>query len=129
MAIDATAARQPLVARQGRDVGVAVAAVAAAAAVVLLGLGGALWAWAEHHVDGYFVGSTHRHSTSTHALVSRDLAVETRGLVWPISHGQLGTIRLDVAPIDTRRRIFVGIAETESRASLDVPASSRPRSA
>lgn len=88
------------------------ASVTGLLALVLLAAGGvALWANGEKDDDGYLSTGSDRFATSTYAIATDNLDVDSGGAGWITSSDRYGKIRLQV---DSRadKPVFVGIART-----------------
>jgi hypothetical protein len=96
----------------GRIAAFAGAGVVGLLALVLLGAGGiALWANGQKNDDGYLATGSDRFATSTYALATENLDVDSHGAGWLINSDRYGKVRLKV---DSRadKPVFVGIART-----------------
>jgi hypothetical protein len=81
-------------------------------ALVLIAAGGvALWANGEKDDSGYLSTGSDRFATSTYAVATDNLDVDSRGAGWLINSDRYGKVRLKV---DSRadKPVFVGIART-----------------
>lgn len=102
-----------------RSTGARIAAFAGAGvvglvALVLLVAGGiALWANGQKGDDGYLATGSDRFATSTYALATENLDVDSQGPGWLINADRYGKVRLKV---DSRagKPVFVGIAPTSA---------------
>jgi hypothetical protein len=102
-----------------RSTGTRVAAFAGAGvvgllALVLLAAGGiGLWANGQKDDDGYLSTGSDRFATSTYALATENLDVDSQGAGWLINSDRYGKVRLKV---DSRagKPVFVGIARTSA---------------
>jgi hypothetical protein len=100
-----------------RSTGARIAAFAGAGvigllALVLLAVGGlSLWADGQKDADGYLSTGSDRFATSTYALATDNLDVDSQGAGWLINSDRYGKVRLEV---DSRagKPVFVGIART-----------------
>jgi hypothetical protein len=82
-------------------------------ALVLIAVGGvSLWANGEKDDSGYLSTGTDRFATSTYALATDNLDLDSRGAGWLIDSDRYGKVRLKV---DSRagKPVFVGIARTD----------------
>jgi hypothetical protein len=102
-----------------RSTGARIAAFAGAGvvglvALVLLAAGGiALWANGQKGDDGYLATGSDRFATSTYAIATENLDVDSHGPGWLINADRYGKVRLKV---DSRagKPVFVGIAPTDA---------------
>jgi hypothetical protein len=81
-------------------------------ALVLIALGGvSLWANGQKDDSGYLSTGTDRYATSTYAVATDNLDLDSRGAGWLINSDRYGKVRLKV---DSRagKPVFVGIART-----------------
>jgi hypothetical protein len=89
--------------------------VAGALGVLSLGLlaAGTLMLWGDAQKDdaGYISTAGERFATTTHALTTDNLDVDTAGADWIFGRDRWGKIRLEVEPRDDEQ-LFVGIART-----------------
>jgi hypothetical protein len=100
-----------------RSTGARIAAFAGAGvigllALVLLAVGGlSLWANGQKDADGYLSTGSDRFATSTYALATDNLDIDSQGAGWLINSDRYGKVRLKV---DSRagKPVFVGIART-----------------
>jgi hypothetical protein len=82
----------------------------------LLAAGGVmLWGDAQKDEHGFISTANERFATSTYALTTENLDVDTAGVDWIFGRDRWGKIRLEVTPRDDRR-LFVGIARTDDAA-------------
>jgi len=102
-----------------RSTGARIAAFAGAGvvglvALVLLAAGGiGLWANGQKDDDGYLATGSDRFATSTYALATENLDIDSQGAGWLINSDRYGKVRLKV---DSRagKPVFVGIARTDA---------------
>jgi hypothetical protein len=100
-----------------RSTGARIAAFAGAGivgllALVLIAVGGvSLWANGQKDDSGYLSTGSDRFATSTYALATDNLDLDSRGAGWLINSDRYGKVRLTV---DSRagKPVFVGIART-----------------
>jgi hypothetical protein len=95
-----------------RIVTLAGAGVLGLLALVLIAAGGvSLWANSQKNDSGYLATGSDRFATSTYALATDNLDVDSRGAGWLINSDRYGKVRLQV---DSRagKPVFVGIAHT-----------------
>jgi hypothetical protein len=81
-------------------------------ALVLIAVGGvSLWANGQKDDSGYLSTGTDRFATSTYAVATDNLDLDSRGAGWLINSDRYGKVRLKV---DSRagKPVFVGIART-----------------
>ena len=82
-------------------------------AVVVLAAGGvALWANGEKDDSGYLTTKSQRFATSTYALATDDLDVDSHGTGWLIDTDRYGKVRVKVEP-GAGESLFVGIARSD----------------
>jgi hypothetical protein len=82
-------------------------------ALVLLAAGGlALWANGKKDDDGFLTTKTERFATSTYALATDDLDIDSHGTGWLIDTDRYGKVRLKVRS-GTDKPVFVGIARSD----------------
>jgi hypothetical protein len=100
-----------------RSTGARIAAFAGAGVVGLLALvvlaAGAigLWANGQKNDEGYLATGSDRFATSTYALATENLDVDSQGAGWLINSDRYGKVRLKVDP-HADKPVFVGIART-----------------
>jgi hypothetical protein len=100
-----------------RSTGARIAAFAGAGVVGLLALvvlaAGAigLWANGQKNHEGYLATGSDRFATTTYALATENLDVDSRGAGWLINSDRYGKVRLKVDP-HADKPVFVGIART-----------------
>src|SRR5215211_4087120 len=102
-----------------RSTGARIAAFAGAAvvgllALVLLAVGGlSLWANGQKDDDGYLATGSDRFATTTYALATENLDIDSEGAGWLINSDRYGKVRLKV---DSRagKPVFVGVARTSA---------------
>jgi hypothetical protein len=105
-----------------RFAGARVAALVAAGLIGLLALGllavGGVSLWGDAHKDeqGYLSTGTDRFATSTSALVTDDLDIDSGAHGWPVNADRYGKVRLQVNS-HAGKQIFVGIAPTSDVSS------------
>jgi hypothetical protein len=83
-------------------------------ALALLAVGGiSLWANGQKDDDGYLATGSDRFATSTYALATENLDIDSEGAGWLINSDRYGKVRLKV---DSRagKPVFVGIARTSA---------------
>jgi hypothetical protein len=81
-------------------------------ALAVLAVGGiSLWANGQKDDDGYLATGSDRVATSTYALATENLDIDSEGAGWLINSDRYGKVRLKV---DSRsgKQVFVGIART-----------------
>jgi hypothetical protein len=82
-------------------------------ALVLLAAGGlALWANGKKDDDGYLTTKSERFATSTYALATDDLDIDSHGTGWLVDSDRYGKVRLKVQS-RTGKPVFVGIARSD----------------
>jgi hypothetical protein len=90
------------------------AGVIALVGLVLLAAGGlSLWANGQKDDDGYLSTGSDRFATSTYALATESLDVDSHGAGWLIDSDRYGKVRLK-ATSRTGKPVFVGIARTSA---------------
>jgi hypothetical protein len=95
-----------------RVVSVGASAIAAIASLALLALGGvSLWGISQKDHEGYI--NTHREpiTTTSYALTTDDMTIDTGAPSWVIDDGDFGKVRLSAQSRDGKP-VFVGIART-----------------
>jgi hypothetical protein len=89
------------------------AAVVGLLALVLLAAGGiGLWANGQKDDDGYLSTSTERFATSTYALATDDLDIDSHGTGWLVDTDRYGKVRVK-AESRAGKPVFVGIARSD----------------
>jgi hypothetical protein len=98
-------------ARIAAFVGPGVIGLLALALVVVGGI--SLWADGQKDDDGYLATGSDRFATSTYAIATENLDVDSEGAGWLINSDRYGKVRLKV---DSRadKPVFVGIARTSA---------------
>jgi hypothetical protein len=82
--------------------------------LILLAAGGVgLWANGQKDDDGYLATGSDRFATSTYALATESLDVDSHGAGWLIDSDRYGKVRLK-ATSRTSKPVFVGIARTSA---------------
>jgi hypothetical protein len=90
------------------------AAVVALVALALIAVGGlSLWANGQKDDDGYLSTGKDRFATSTYALATDNLDVDSQGAGWLIDSDRYGKVRLKVSS-RAGKPVFVGIARTSA---------------
>jgi hypothetical protein len=90
------------------------AGVIALVGLVLLAAGGlSLWANGQKDHDGYLSTGSHRFATSTYALATDNLDIDSQGAGWLINSDRYGKVRLKVQS-RAGQPVFVGIARTSA---------------
>jgi hypothetical protein len=93
------------------------AAVVGLLALVLLAAGGiGLWANGQKDDDGYLSTSTERFATSSYALATDDLDIDSHGTGWLVDTDRYGKVRVK-AESGAGKPLFVGIARSDHVAS------------
>jgi hypothetical protein len=82
------------------------------ALVLLAAAGVALWANGKKDDDGYLTTKTERFATSTYALATDDLDIDSHGTGWLIDTDRYGKVRLKVRS-RADKPVFVGIARSD----------------
>jgi hypothetical protein len=101
----------------GRIALIVTGALAAVLALTALGAGAvALWADGEKDEHGYLTTDDEHFRAGTRALTSGNVELDLDGAGWLLDSGELGRVRLSVAP-QGDERVFVGIARTEDVSS------------
>jgi hypothetical protein len=82
-------------------------------AVVVLAAGGvALWANGKKDDSGYLTTKSQRFATSTYALATDDLDIDSHGTGWLVDTDRYGKVRVKVQP-GADKPLFVGIARSD----------------
>jgi hypothetical protein len=98
----------------GRIAAFAGAGVVGLLALVLLAAGGvSLWANHKKDDDGYIATASDRFATSTYALATDNMDIDTHGAGWLIKSDLYGKVRLKATP-RADKPLFVGIARTSA---------------
>jgi hypothetical protein len=101
----------------GRIALIVTGALASLLALTALGVGAvALWADGEKDQHGYLTTDDEHFRAETRALTSGNVDLDLDGAGWLFDSGELGRVRLSVAP-QGEQRVFVGIARTEDVSS------------
>jgi len=100
-----------------------IALVVAGAVLALSGtgplLGGGLAAWADQQrdADGYLTAGPGRFATDTYAISAPSVHLHAAGPDVLYEHGMLGTVRIEVRPIDAGTSVFVGVGRASDVAA------------
>jgi hypothetical protein len=96
-----------------RTTSVVVGAIVGLLAVGMLAIGGLLlWADSKKDEQGYISTHIERFATSTAAIATDNLDVDSEGPGWLTSHDHYGNVRLEVASRNDKP-VFVGVARTK----------------
>ena len=96
-----------------RTTSVVVGVIVGLLSLGLIAVGGVLlWADSKKDDQGYISTHTKRFATSTSAIATDNLDVDSEGPGWLTSHDHYGNVRLEVAPRNDKP-VFVGIARTK----------------
>jgi hypothetical protein len=83
-------------------------------ALALVAVGGiSLWANGQKNDDGYLATGSDRFATSTYALATENLDIDSQGAGWLINSDRYGKVRLKVNS-RAGKPVFVGIARTSA---------------
>ena len=105
--------------KAGRVLGlVALGFVAVVGVVALAGGGALLWLdSAKTDAQGYYRSSSHQFETSSHALVTNDLDLDSGATGFMFGSDRLGEIQLTSTSNDPAKAVFVGIAPEQDVAA------------
>jgi hypothetical protein len=110
---DTTPTTQPPRSSAARTTSVVVGVIVGLFALGMLAIGGVLlWADSKKDEQGYISTQTERFATSTAAIATDSLDVDSEGPGWLTSHDRYGNVRLEVSSRNDKP-VFVGIARTK----------------
>jgi hypothetical protein len=110
---DTTPQTQPRRTSAARTTSMVVGVTVGLLAFVTLAVGGLLlWADSKKDEQGYISTHTERFATSTSAIATDNLDIDSEGPGWLTSHDHYGNVRLEVASRNDKP-VFVGIARTK----------------